>query len=296
MRKVLFLSVFTVLAGLVPLAGVAEAATRATGVANAFLLVIVGIFVGAVGTLVGAGGGFLVVPILIIFYGFSPQLAVGTSMAVVFLNALSGTFSYMVQSKVDYELGVRFAVAAVPGIVIGAVAAQAANMTFFSVLFSCLILTMAYLLVFVKDLQLVTAAAGVARARIIRDSYGGEHVYTTDLSIGTGGSFLVGVISGLFGIGGGIIHVPLMNFIGLPVHIATATSHFIITITSFIGTLVFLGLRTVEIDFALPLGIGAIIGAYVGANLALVTEAEAIKKIIALLLLLGAVRLLAGVF
>ena len=296
MRKVFVLSTFfTVILATSLLADVAEAATHTTGVANTFLLVVIGIFVGAVGTLIGAGGGFLVVPILIIFYGFSPQLAVGTSMTVVFLNAVSGTFSYMAQSKVDYELGVRFSMAAVPGIIIGAFAAQAVNMTFFSVFFACLILMMAYLLVFVKDLQLVTSAAGVSRTRIIRDSYGGEHVYTTDLSIGTGGSFLVGIISGLFGIGGGIIHVPLMNFIGMPMHIATATSHFIITFTSFIGTLIFFGFKTVEIDFAIPLGIGAIIGAYVGANLALITGAEAIKKIIAVLLLLGAVRLIAGV-
>ncbi|MEC4676094.1 MAG: sulfite exporter TauE/SafE family protein [Nitrospirota bacterium] len=296
MRKVFLLLTFIVviLAICLP-AGVAEAATHTTGVANTFLLVIIGIFVGAVGTLIGAGGGFLVVPVLIIFYGFSPQFAVGTSMAVVFFNAVSGTFSYMAQSKVDYELGVKFAVAAVPGVFIGAFATQAANVTFFSGLFACLMLTMAYLLIFVRDLQLVTSAAGSSSARIIRDSYGAEHVYTTDLSIGTGGSFLVGIISGLFGIGGGIIHVPLMSFIGMPMHIATATSHFIITITSFIGMLIFLGLKTVEIDFAIPLGIGAIIGAYAGANLALITGAEAIKKLIAVLLLLGAARLLAGV-
>ena len=55
---------------------------------------MIGASVGVVGTLIGVGGGFIVVPILLIFYGFSPQHAIGTSMVVVFLNALSGTFSH----------------------------------------------------------------------------------------------------------------------------------------------------------------------------------------------------------
>ena len=64
---------------------------------GAIIVFHTGILIGCIGTLIGAGGGFIHVPVLIIFYGFSPQHAIGTSMAVVMLNAISGTFAYIAQ-------------------------------------------------------------------------------------------------------------------------------------------------------------------------------------------------------
>ena len=58
-----------------------------------------GLGIGALGTLIGAGGGWMIVPILLLGYGFAPQQAVGTSLAVVFLNALSGSIAYMAQRR-----------------------------------------------------------------------------------------------------------------------------------------------------------------------------------------------------
>jgi len=79
-----------------------------------------GFLVGALGTLIGAGGGFLLVPLLILAYRLPPADAVGTSLALVFLNALSGTVAYLRQRRVDLSLGWKFAVATVPGAVGGA--------------------------------------------------------------------------------------------------------------------------------------------------------------------------------
>jgi hypothetical protein len=116
------------------------------------------------------------------------------------------------------------------------------------------------------------------------------------MSVGLTSSIFIGVFSGLFGIGGGIIHVPLMySALGIPVHIATATSHFILAITSFLGTVAFLGLGYVDFDYAVLLGIGTIIGASWGARLSLKTHPSMIKKVIALCLFLLAVRLLMDV-
>lgn len=258
-------------------------------------LVLLGVIVGSVGTLVGAGGGFFVVPLLIIFFGFTPQHAIGTSMAVVFLNALSGSLSYMNQKKIDYELGVRFSVFAAPGVIIGAFVAQNFNSLIFSILFSMLLLGTAYTLVFIKDFYLVRDKALTAPAeRKVYDAVGMVYTYSPDLPIGYSGSFIVGTMSGLFGIGGGLIHVPLMNFLGIPIHIATATSHFMIVITSFFGVLAFIGLKTVDMDYAVFLGIGSIFGAYYGAKLAALTESENLKKIIAVILILVSVKMLVG--
>jgi len=78
-------------------------------------LVALGFVVGAFGTLIGAGGGFLLVPLLLLGYHFQPADAVGTSLALVFLNALSGSAAYLRQRRVDLSLGWKFAAATVPG-------------------------------------------------------------------------------------------------------------------------------------------------------------------------------------
>ncbi|MCX8070728.1 MAG: sulfite exporter TauE/SafE family protein [Thermodesulfovibrionales bacterium] len=263
---------------------------------DALIVIITGVFVGAIGTLVGAGGGFLHVPILLIFYGFSPLHAIGTSIVAVFLNALSGTFSYIQQQKIDYDLGVRFAVFSIPGVFIGSLTAQYFNLTIFSLLLAVVLIGLAYSLLFLGNLKFVCATnEPILQNRMLRDSTGEIHSYSPDLSIGYGGSFLVGITSGLFGIGGGLIHMPMMTFIGIPVHIAAATSHFIISITSFFGIMIFIALKAIDFDYAIFLGVGVILGAYYGARLSMMVSSQTIKRVIAGLLLLVAIRLIGGI-
>jgi uncharacterized membrane protein YfcA len=115
------------------------------------------------------------------------------------------------------------------------------------------------------------------------------------MTIGLTASILIGKLSGLFGIGGGIIHVPLMySVLGIPVHIATATSHFILAITSFLGFIIFVGLGYVDLNYAVALGVGTILGAAWGARLSLRTHPSVIKKIIAICLSVLALKLIWG--
>jgi uncharacterized membrane protein YfcA len=286
-------------------AGCAMAATTSGPVAEhlplSFLGAIIvfhtGILIGVIGTLIGAGGGFIHVPVLMIFYGFTPQHAIGTSLAVVMLNALSGTFSYIAQKRIDYEIGLKFAVAASPGVLVGALLSQFFNVNSFSLIFGLLLIILSYYLFSGKEFSVVRMKAPQApQVRHLQDATGAEFSYAPDMSVGFSASILIGVFSGLFGIGGGIIHVPLMySALGIPVHIATATSHFILVITSFLGTLAFIGLGYIDVDYAVVLGIGTIIGATFGARLSMKTHPGVIKKVIALCLFLLALRLLMNV-
>jgi uncharacterized membrane protein YfcA len=88
------------------------------------LLFAAGLLIGTLGTLIGAGGGFMIVPLLLFGLRFPPEHAVGTSLSVVFLNALSGTIAYMIQRRVLYRMGVAFAVATIPGALLGATLVQ----------------------------------------------------------------------------------------------------------------------------------------------------------------------------
>ncbi|MEI6828199.1 MAG: sulfite exporter TauE/SafE family protein [Desulfuromonadales bacterium] len=268
-----------------------------TDLPEALLLVVFGCVVGLIGTLIGAGGGFIHVPMLMIFFGFSPQLAIGTSITAVFMNALSGTFSYITHQRIDYEIGLKFATAAVPGVLIGAVIAQHFTFTSFSILFSVTLILLSIHLFTEKDISMVrTKALEPPKERLLVDADGEIHAYAPDMAIGLAGSFFTGIFSGLFGIGGGIIHVPLMySVLGMPVHIATATSHFILAITSFFAVIIFTGMHEIDLDFAIFIGVGAILGAYFGARLAKNTKPRFIKRAIAVCLLMLALKLVTGV-
>jgi len=267
------------------------------GLLGAIIVFNTGVLIGIIGTLIGAGGGFIHVPVLMIFYGFSPQHAIGTSMAVVMLNAISGTFSYVAQKRIDYEIAIKFAVAASPGVFIGALLSQFFSVSSFSVIFSVLLIILSYYLFIGKEFSVVrTKVAQAPTTRYLKDATGEEYSYAPDMSVGFSASTLIGIFSGLFGIGGGIIHVPLMySALGIPVHIATATSHCILAITSFLGFVVFVGLGYVDLNYAVVLGIGTIIGASFGARLSLKTKPYIIKKVIAVCLFFLALRLLMDV-
>lgn len=68
-------------------------------------LFALGVGIGAFGTLIGVGGGFLMVPLQIILYGFEPRLVVGTSLVFVFFNTLSGSLAYLRQKRIDVKFG-----------------------------------------------------------------------------------------------------------------------------------------------------------------------------------------------
>ncbi len=268
-----------------------------TDLPEAILLIVFGCVVGLIGTLIGAGGGFIHVPMLMIFFDFSPQLAIGTSITAVFMNALSGTFSYITHQRIDYEIGLKFATAAVPGVLIGAVVAQHFTFTSFSIFFSITLILLSIHLFTEKDISIVrTKALEQPKERLLVDAEGETHAYAPDMAIGLAGSFFTGIFSGLFGIGGGIIHVPLMySVLGMPVHIATATSHFILAITSFFAVIIFTGMHEIDLDFAIFIGVGAILGAYFGARLSKTTKPRFIKRAIAVCLLMLAMKLVTGV-
>ncbi len=237
------------------------------------ILLAAGAAVGTLGTLIGAGGGWMIVPLLVFAMGFSPQQAVGTSLVIVFLNAFSGSIAYVVQGRVLFRMGVAFALATVPGALLGAVLIQYFNARWFTAVFGLFLLCLAFVLYRGNPL-VVGVEPGHAHGR--------QSLRSPVLVMGSGLSFVVGIVSSLFGIGGGIIHVPfLIVALGLPVHVATATSHFVLAVTSLAGSLVFL--RNGQIDFvvALKMGAGVLIGAQLGARMSMQMESDRIRRLLA---------------
>ncbi len=249
-----------------------------------------GVLIGSFGTLIGAGGGFLIVPILLLAYRFAPADAVGTSLAVVFLNALSGTIAYLRQRRVDLGLGVRFAAATVPGAVAGAYLTRSLSSYGFSLAFGVLLLAIAGFLLAGRTAR----PSGRAAERALVDASGAAHVYRVDAWKGVLLSLAVGFASSMFGLGGGIIHVPfLVVVLGLPVHVATATSHFVLSISTLIGAGTFFHLGHVKLATAAWLGAGVLAGAQIGARASLRASDVVIRRLLAGALVVAALRMIA---
>lgn len=240
-------------------------------------LLIFGFLVGAVGTLVGVGGGIFIVPFLLLAMGFPAQLAVGTSLLVILCNSVSGTIAYAVQRRIDYKLGVFFGIFVIPGVWLGAYLAELISANLFKQVFAAVLLVVA-----------IYQSAGWPTNRKTERPAG--RPITPLLSLI---AFGTGIIAALLGIGGGIIHIPVLIFIaGLAVHQATATSHFILVITSLAAILTHGWLGNIDYRTGLILGCGAMAGAQIGAYLSSRTRPRVIILILSVILILTAIRML----
>lgn len=260
-------------------------------------LVLLGIAVGAYGTLIGAGGGFLLVPLLLVLYpGDPPELLTSISLAAVFFNAFSGTIAYVRQRRVDYLAANAFALATIPGAIAGALAVSLFPRRLFDGVFALVLLSVAVFLVVRPAARVVQRAHRRGEVtRMITDAHGDTFFYSYNIAAGVALSLVVGLVSSLLGIGGGVIHVPMMvRLLHFPAHIATATSQYVLTVTALTGTLVHLvnGELAGGYERAGALALGVVVGAQLGARLSLRIRSSTIVRLMAVALAAIAVRLL----
>ncbi len=235
-------------------------------------LIALGLSVGAIGTLIGAGGGFVLVPVLLLLYPrAAPETITCVSLAVVCCNALSGSWAYMRLGRIDYRSGLLFASATIPGAILGALTTDCLPRREFDGVFGILLLAAASYLLLWRHAEKTTCALPAphySRRQIIERN-GSQHVFSYNPKLGLSLSLVIGYISSLLGIGGGIIHVPvLVRLLNFPVHIATATSHFVLAIMAFTGTSVHIWRGAFSRTSAyqtLFLSVGVILGAQIGA-------------------------------
>ena len=257
------------------------------------ILFTLGVAIGTFGTLIGAGGGFLAVPLLIIAYNFEPALAVGTSLVLVFFNSLSGSMAYLRQRRVDVRVGSIFTVLTIPGAIVGAFITSYFESNIFNLLFVAILITSSIYMILNPVQEMNIRRKSGSYKRTIKDFNGEVYEYSVHLPRGFLISLLVGFISSIFGIGGGIIHVPAMIFLlGFPVHISTATSHFILAFSSFFGTATHFTLGNINLEFAISMGIGALLGAQLGAIISKRTKATIIQRFLGIALIIVAIRML----
>src|SRR3974377_1705649 len=256
-----------------------------------------GVAVGAYGTLIGAGGGFVLMPVLLMLPPeANPNQLTAISLAVVFFNALSGSESYAFMKRIDYKSGLIFAAATIPGAIIGAFHTSAVPRHLFNGIFAVLLIGAAIFLSWRPKVapRSETHVHSPHAWRIMETADGEWYYYNFNPLVGIGISLAVGYLSSFLGIGGGIIHVPgLVYFLYFPVHIATAPSQFVLAIMALTGTLVHIwdGSLQQGVEHTLCLAIGVLIGAPVGAHLSSRLQGPLIIRGLALALGLVGIRI-----
>jgi uncharacterized protein len=255
--------------------------------------------VGAFGTLVGAGGGFILVPVLLFLHPERPpQEITAISLLVVFLNSVSGTAAYARQVRIDYRSALWFALATLPGAVTGALLVGMVPRRMFDGVFAAVLVSVALYLVLrsgVAAIREPVTGRGVVE-RMIRDRYGNTFFYAFSLPRGIGLSAGIGLLSSLLGIGGGIFFVPAMaTLLHFPVHVAVATSQLIVGLIAAEASTVHAITGTLTWNKALGeaglLALGAIPGAQLGAWLGRRLGGPIISRILALGLIVVGARL-----
>ncbi len=237
-------------------------------------LSLLGFAAGIIGSMIGLGGGFVVVPILT-FFGFSPQLAASNSLFAAFSNAVASTASYAKQKRIEYSLGLKLGLLSIPGTILGAYISDEITSSLFKILFGIVILASSLYIFSQRKMEPKT-----------------YNLSKQVMVLAIGASFFAGIISSLFGIGGGVVFIPLMVIvIGLSMKMAAPTSQFVLLFASASGMIAHALLGHPDFYQALFLSIGAFVGGLAGSRLSLQVEEKKLRIIVTVVLVITAIKL-----
>ena len=240
------------------------------------LTVIVGVVSGAYGVLVGAGGGFIISPVLLTISDTDPKTIAGTVLTAIAVNSALVSWTYRGMKVVDYRSGLLFAAAAVPGAVIGAFVVGEVASNIFRTLFGVLLVMLAVRLAFNSKISEHTQIdkprhpiSLTVRRRTIRTESGEEYSYEFNEALATSFNVILGFISSFFGIGGGFLRTPILVMVfGFPVRIAAASSVFALSIYGTAGAITHAALGHIELFPTLVfVTAGLVVGGQIGARL-----------------------------
>jgi len=258
------------------------------------MLLLIGLLAGMSGSLVGLGGGFIVVPALaFLFPDMLPAHLAGTSMAMLLVNSISSTYVYAKQQRIEYQAALWFAAASIPGSVIGAFWVESMTGKAFYIGFGAFLIFVSLLLIFKPKQSIGALHFRPTVSRTLVDASGESFPLAYHLPVGVAISFFVGFLSSLFGVGGGSLMVPTMTLLLLfPPHIAVATSMFQISLSAVVSTTTHAFLLNIDWMKVLMLAPGAFVGGQIGARLAKRIPAGVLVKVLAVMLMLVAFRLM----
>jgi uncharacterized membrane protein YfcA len=273
---------------------------------NLWVLGGIGLAAGLLGSMLGVGGGPIIVPMLTLALHLPIQVAIGSSLVAIVANSCTAASIYTKNQLTNIKLGLLLETATTPGAIIGGLVVAFIASSVLSALFGLILIYTAYTMVTRRYLasenalsednsakanNTFTSLSGRLRTSYYDQNLGKSVTYNVShVPAGLGAGFLAGALASLLGIGGGIIKVPVMNLImGVPMKAAIATSTLMIGITATVGALIYHHHGYIYPFIVAPLVIGAVIGARLGVELAQRTRGVLLRRIFGVFLLLVAI-------
>lgn len=241
------------------------------------ILVIIGFGSGIIGSLIGVGGGIVMTPVLT-YMGFSPAVIASSSLIAVFATSISSTLTYIRRKYINYRLGVQLALPAIPGSIIGGFLSNFISLEHFKIYFAILLTSVGLYILF--------------KNKIINKTLGRtpKPLYYFIIIFGTFGA---GLISSFFGIGGGIIFVPILVIIyKLKMINASPTAQFTLLISTITGLLTHILLEHPDYSYGIALALGAFFGAQLGSRSIHLINENILSKLLSFSLITIAINLI----
>ncbi len=265
----------------------------------ALLMLGGGMAAGIFGSLLGLGGGVLIVPLLTLGFNLPLREAVGVSLVCVIVNSGASAGVFLERRTANLRLGMLLELFTASGAIFGGLVAFLLDPRILAGLFAVLLLYVALTMVRPHRSaspgdpvveRPVTADASSTPAWIVRLS--GVDYRIHRLRAGFAGSIVAGIASALLGIGGGLVKVPVMHLVmGVPLRVATATSNLMIGITASTSAWVYLLHGGIDPYAAGPMAMGVFLGASGGSRLAPRVDVRALRVLFAVVLLYTAYQM-----
>lgn len=276
------------------------------------LLLFIGLIAGGYGTIVGAGGGFIFVPALLLLLKMDPAIAAGSGLVIVLINSLSGVIGYAKQQQINYRIGIHIGIGALPGSIFGVWLLQVYASSYFYIVFATVLLLLGIFLFtkntsFGKSNRQVQTNSTEQEAQQQTGATGSDSFSRPPLANRQSESnqingkwllplgLLMGILSSYLGIGGGWLLVPILIYLfKIPTHMATATSIFSLCMYSSYGVVSQIFYNSIDWMAVFWGGIGIIIGSQLGVLLAQRIPGKIILQMLSFLLIVIGFRMYFG--
>ncbi|HET9807598.1 MAG TPA: sulfite exporter TauE/SafE family protein [Nitrososphaeraceae archaeon] len=241
------------------------------------IFIIIGFGAGILGSLIGVGGGIIMTPALT-FMEFPPSVIASSSLLAVFATSISSTLTYVRKKYVNYWLGIKLALPAIPGSIIGGFFTNLVLLEDFKIYFAILLISVGIYIFFKNKIiskTIVTIPKPLLYLVLIL------------------GNFSAGIISSFFGVGGGIIFVPILVIIyKMKMINASPTAQFTLLISAITGLITHIILAHPEYSYGIVLAIGSFFGAQIGSRSINRINENILSKILSFSLIITAINLI----
>ncbi len=260
-------------------------------------LIIIAIIAGLIGSLLGIGGGLIIIPILVFLFHIDIKIAIGASIISVIATSSGAASAYLKDKFINIRVGMFLEIATTLGAITGAILLGVIDPKILFFIFSIVLLISIYPMLARKDKKKINIQNDYISEKLNLNSSYIDNNNTVKYNVnntpyGLLMMYIAGLISGLLGIGSGVFKViALDDIMHLPIKVSTTTSNFMIGVTALASSVIYLIHGYINPYIALPVLSGVFIGSIIGAKILKKVSNNALIKIFSIIIAIIAIEM-----